>query len=258
MRLGRALLAAGALVAFCGFLALGVWQVERRAWKHALVARVEARVQAPPVDAPGPDRWATVTADHDGYRHVRLQGRFLHDRETLVQATTALGAGFWVLTPLQRPDGNAVLVNRGFVPPERRAPDARGTPAPEGDTTVVGLLRTTEPGGGFLRQNDPAADRWHSRDVAAIAAARGLGPTAPYFVDADAPAGAVRGDIWPAPGLTTVAFADNHLVYALTWWALAAMVAGAAVYVVRHDRRAARSRAAVVHPSRPAADARTS
>ena len=75
----------------------------------------------------------------------------------------------------------------------------------------------TEPGGGFLRANDPAANRWYSRDVAAIAAARGLGRTAPYFVDADA---APNPGGLPVGGLTVVKFPDNHLVYALTWFAL--------------------------------------
>ena len=85
---------------------------------------------------------------------------------------------------------------------------------------MTGLLRITEPDGAFLRSNDPAANRWYSRDVAAIAKARDLGLTAPYFVDADAtpnPGG------YPVGGLTVVRFPDNHLVYALTWFVLCAL-----------------------------------
>jgi surfeit locus 1 family protein len=154
---------------------------------------------------------------------VRLSGRFLHDRETLVQAVTAYGAGFWVVTPLRREDGSLVLVNRGFVPGSRKDPATRTEGQVSGATDIVGLLRLTEPGGAFLRSNDPARDRWYSRDVAAIAAARDLSDAAPYFVDADAapnPGGV------PLGGLTVVAFPNNHLVYAVTWYGLALMLAG--------------------------------
>jgi len=233
-----AALAAVAALVFVALLALGTWQVQRRAWKHDLVARVEQRVHAAPVDAPGPAQWPAVNATDDAYRRVRLTGTYLHDRETRVQAVTALGGGFWILTPLQTDDG-PVLVNRGFVPPEAREPATRHANRPEGRTVVTGLLRITEPGGGFLRRNDPAADRWHSRDVQAIAAARGLAGAAPYFVDADdlSRPDATGARHWPAGGLTVIAFPDNHLVYALTWYALAAMVAAAAVYVARVERR---------------------
>ncbi len=241
---GRGTLLALALLAallFAGFVALGTWQVERRAWKLDLIARVEQRVHAAPTAAPGPAQWPQVSADGDAYRRVRLAGTFLHDRETLVQANTDLGPGFWVLTPLRQPDGSTVLVNRGFVPPEARERTARGTTEPTGDVTVTGLLRITEPNGGFLRKNDPTGDRWYSRDVQAIAAARGLGSrVAPYFVDADAgnaPPAAGAARTWPAGGLTVIAFPNSHLVYAITWYGLALMVALAAGYVGREEGR---------------------
>jgi surfeit locus 1 family protein len=88
----------------------------------------------------------------------------------------------------------------------------------------------TEPDGGFLRSNDPTADRWFSRDVAAIAAAKTLADTAPYFIDADATTN--PGGL-PVGGMTVVSFRNSHLVYALTWFALAAMSAGAAYAVFR-------------------------
>ena len=120
---------------------------------------------------------------------------------------------------LETPDFT-LLVNRGFVPKDRKATAARATGNPPGEVEVTGLLRVTEPGGAFLRTNDPAANRWYSRDVAAIAKARGLGETAPYFVDAD---GAPNRGGYPVGGLTIVRFPDNHLVYALTWFALCAL-----------------------------------
>jgi surfeit locus 1 family protein len=222
----RIALAACAALLFAGFVALGTWQVERRSWKLDLIARVEARVHAPAVAAPGPAQWPALNAAADEYRHVRASGGFLPGRETLVQASTELGAGFWVLAPLQMTDGSVVLVNRGFVPPEARDPAARGAKEDGAPVTLTGLLRLTEPGGAFLRRNDPAANRWYSRDVQAIAAARGLHEVAPFFIDADAAvraAGAPRE--WPAGGLTVIRFPNNHLVYAITWYALALMAA---------------------------------
>jgi surfeit locus 1 family protein len=232
------LLAAALLCA--GFAALGTWQVQRMGWKHDLMARVQARVDAAPVAPPAPAEWPALQADPQAfeYRRLRLQGEFQHADEALVQASTTLGAGFWVVTPLRLVDGSFVLVNRGFVPPDRRNPASRGAVAPTGPVTVDGLLRTSEPGGGFLRDNDPAADRWHSRDVAALAAARRLPAerVAPYFVDAGS---TLPPGQWPAGGLTVLHFTDNHLVYALTWYVLALMVAAAGVYVLRTARQPA-------------------
>jgi surfeit locus 1 family protein len=239
----RVALAVCAVLAFAGFVALGTWQVERRAWKLDLIARVDQRVHAPAGAPPARGEWPATNVANDEYRHVRLAGTFVHDKEALVQASTRLGAGFWVLTPLRAADGTVVLVNRGFVPPEARERQARTAPEPQGETTVTGLLRLSEPKGGFLRKNDPAADRWFSRDVQAIAAARGLAAAdvAPYFVDAEAaPAAPAAADApaWPAAGLTVIAFPNSHLVYALTWYGLALMVLVAAWFVRRGENAA--------------------
>ena len=207
-------------------LALGIWQIERRAWKLDLIERVEQRVHAEPVPIPAASSWSSINAADDEYRHVTVRGRFLHDRETFVQALTIDGPGYWVITPLQTAAGEIVLVNRGFVPSERRDPSSRSEGNPSGLVDIVGLLRISEPGGHVLRTNDPATDRWYSRDVPAIAAARGLSHVAPFFIDADDtpnPGG------WPKGGLTVVSFPNNHLVYALTWFSLAVMLAAAGV-----------------------------
>jgi surfeit locus 1 family protein len=240
-------------VVLCGlFAALGSWQVARRAWKLDLIARVEQRVHAPAQSAPARANWPRINADDDAYRHVRLHGVFLHDRETLVQAVTELGPGFWVMTPLRTDDGSYVLVNRGFVPPEQRARYSRAGSESAEEQTLTGLLRISEPDGGFLRKNDAAADRWYSRDVAAIAAARGLsgkqgpglaaspGAVAPYFVDADAMRNAssdAAAGRWPVGGLTVVYFHNSHLVYAITWYTLALMVAAGVIFLWRTERR---------------------
>lgn len=215
----RAAFAAAALLAAIGLAALGEWQLDRRSWKHELVAAIDARIHAVPAAAPEPGSWGRIDAKKDAYRRVTATGVFRHGRETLVQAVTDRGAGYWVLTPLETPDF-VLLVNRGFVPKDRRDPKTRAAGNTPGAVTVTGLLRVTEPEGAFLRANDPAADRWFSRDVAAIAKARGLGRTAPYFVDADATPN-LGG--YPVGGLTIVRFPDNHLVYALTWFALCAL-----------------------------------
>lgn len=218
-RRSRGVIAAGMLALAIGFIALGIWQLYRREWKHALIAAVDARIHAAPVPAPGAAAWPTLSAEKDAYRRVRITGRLRNDREALVKAVTDAGAGYWVLTPLEA-QGFTVLINRGFVPPERRSSSTRAAGNVTGPVTITGLLRFSEPHGGFLRSNDPAHDRWYSRDVAAIASKRQLANAAPYFIDADAtpnPGG------YPVGGLTVVHFSDNHLGYALTWFALAGL-----------------------------------
>ena len=218
-----------AVLLMIAFAALGVWQLQRLSWKLDLIAQVEARVHAEPeslgalLARPPEDR---------AYRRVRVQGQFNHDAETRVQAVTELGGGYWVLTPLTTPDGQVLLVNRGFVPTERADPQTRPQGQITGAVSVTGLGRLTEPEGAFLRSNDPAGNRWYSRDVQAIAAARGLGPVAPVFLDADATP--LPGGL-PVGGLTVVAFRNTHLIYALTWFTLAG-IAAAGIVVLRRDR----------------------
>jgi surfeit locus 1 family protein len=215
----RVALLALTLAFAAAFTALGIWQIERRAGKLALIAAVASRVDAPPTAPPAPAQWAGVSAAHDQYRHVTVTGRLDQGRETLVRTVTERGPGFWVMTPLVTADRGTILINRGFVP--EALAHRKSRQALEGqNASITGLLRISEPGGRILRANDPTQDRWFSRDVAAISQARGLGPTAPFFIDADDkpnPGG------WPLGGLTIIAFPNNHLVYAVTWFTLAAL-----------------------------------
>jgi len=242
-----ALLALAGVALFALFAALGWWQLERRVWKLDLIERVERHLQAAPVALPAAAQWPQVRADTHEYQPVHAAGRWLADKTVLTQATTALGAGWWVLTPLQLADGSGqVLVNRGFIPQALRADWARQDPiaSASGDVQVVGLLRMGEPGGGFLRRNAPAEGRWHSRDVQAIAQAQGLPHAAPFFIDQGLPGPQAAPDAppdlnapWPRAGLTVVRFHNSHLAYVLTWWGLAALVLVAAVLVTRYELR---------------------
>jgi surfeit locus 1 family protein len=216
------------------FTTLGAWQVQRLFWKLDLIARVDARVHADAVPPPTAAEWSASQPQDLEYRHVKVSGIFDHAEETLVQAVTERGPGFWVLTPLKQEDGSAVLVNRGFVPPERRQPASRAEAHPAGEKTVTGLLRISEPDGAFLRTNDPAQGNWYSRDVQAIGVSRGIADLAPYFIDADAtpnPGG------FPVGGLTVIQFRNSHLVYAATWFTLAIMSFAALIMVPRLLRR---------------------
>jgi surfeit locus 1 family protein len=226
------------IVLFSAFAALGTWQVQRHFWKRELIARVEARVHAAPVPLPSADAWPQVQATRHEYLAVAVEGRWMPAHTVLVQAVTAQGGGYWVMTPLQLADGAQVLVNRGFIP---QALGARwhGEDPVRGDEPVLvrGLLRMSEPGGGFLRRNDAGSQRWYSRDVVAIAHGQGLARAAPFFVDAGLPGDPPLADgTWPRPGMTAVRFFNGHLAYVFTWYTLAFMVAAAAWVVARYER----------------------
>lgn len=246
----RVILALVAGVMFAGFFALGTWQVFRLQWKLALIERVDQRVHGAPVPAPSRAQWPALNAEADDYRRVQLSGVLLDDSTTQVLASLERGIGYWVVTPLCTADG-IVMINRGFIeagmggwkpqpaPPAATADACANAQGPT--VSFSGLLRLSEMA-GRLRANEPSRNYWYTRDVQAIAAARGLGgaPVAPYFVDADAPsaqaAGPVAG-VQPVGGLTVISFVNNHLVYAITWYALALMVAAAVVWVIRDARK---------------------
>ncbi len=245
----RWLLIAIAAFATAGFAALGVWQVERRTWKVALIERVEQRIHAAPVAAPGPQEWPGIDRDNAEYRRVTATGRFLYGQQTRVRAVTDLGEGFWLMAPLQTDRGFTVLVNRGFVPRSPQSPggseaasSARSpatSSAGSSTVTVIGLLRMSEPNGAFLRSNAPAENRWYSRDVDALSHAQHLTGTAPYFIDAEAAgptqpaASQPAADSPPVAGLTVVHFRNSHLQYAITWFTLALMALALGVRIAR-------------------------
>lgn len=196
-----------------------------------MIARVDNKLRAPPTPLPAFEAWS----QDDAYTRVSASGVFLHDRETPVQAVTDQGPGWWIMTPL-RTEAGLVLVNRGFVPSHLKMPADRPDGQTPGVVRVQGFLRASEPDGGFLRANTPEAGRWYSRDVAAIAHAKGLAPqVAPFFIDADA---TPNSGGYPIGGLTVVKFRNSHLVYALTWFGLCALSLAGAAIVVRKKAEA--------------------
>lgn len=218
-----------AALAFAILLGLGFWQLERLAWKEALIARVESRVHAPAAPLPSESEWRKLDAEADEYRRVTARGRFHHDKEAHVYTVVSekpgryAGPGYWVMTPLELESGAFVIVNRGFVPLDRRDAASRAQGQVEGVVSVTGLLRMPEEGSYFLPGNDPATESWYRRDPADIARARGLPRAAPFTIDAGAtpnPGGLPQG------GDTRVVFTNNHLQYAVTWFGIALALVG--------------------------------
>jgi len=215
------------LLAFAVLVSLGTWQVRRLAWKEALIARVEERINAAPLDLrgkplPSADAAAAFLAENE-YRPLRLAGRYLAGNE--VRVFTALsdpkgpaaGPGYWAFTPLALPFGEILYVNRGFVPDAAKAAYA---PPPAGEVEVVGPLRAPERPNFATPAPDLPARLWFVRDPQAIAAADGLSPVLPYFIDLAASAAPPGG--FPQAGETRTRFSNNHLQYAVTWYGLAA------------------------------------
>ncbi|GAB4132020.1 MAG: SURF1 family protein [Rhodothalassiaceae bacterium] len=199
------------IAAFAVLIALGIWQLERLAWKKDLLARIAAQQQGAIVDLP--DRIGDPAALE--WRRVRLRGHFDHDRELHLVS----GRGYLVVTPLLRPDAEPVLVVRGFVTQAKLSPDARREGLVAGEIELVGVVRLDEKPNAFLPANDPARNQWFHREAEAMAGAMGLAHAAPLFVTAieDAPGG------WPkAVRVDGTALPNNHLSYAITWFGLAA------------------------------------
>lgn len=199
-------------------LGLGTWQVERLQWKEGLIAARQAAVTAPPTDLP------TNLAAARGleFHHARVVGHFLNERELYLHAINAAGdAGYHVVTPLRLADGAALLVDRGFVTAERKAPQTRLAGEIPGAAVVTGLLRVPGTGkpGWFVPDNDPARNEWFYIDLPAMAKAASLDSVLPFYLDADASS---DPGFWPVGGQTILDLPNNHLQYAITWYALAA------------------------------------
>jgi surfeit locus 1 family protein len=205
------------------FVGLGVWQVQRLAWKEGLIADVEARFTAAPYVLPAPDQWALTDLDALNFHPVTVNGTYEPDRTVLVFTSLSEpkgkfgGPGYWVMVPLDV-GGGTVFVNRGFVPQANAGAFAQGGTVPAGPQTITGIGVAPEPAGAFTPGPDAAHHVEWVRDPARLAAMAGVsGPVLALTIDA--PAGA-PGEL-PQGGETTIEFPNNHFGYALTWFGFA-------------------------------------
>ncbi len=226
-----------ALLGFLALLALGTWQVERLGWKERLIAERHAAVTAPPAPLPG----SLAEAKTLEYHHIAATGTFLNDRELFLGATDDDGhPGYHVITPLRLADGEVLLVDRGFIPEGRKDPASRAEGELKGQVIVSGLLRLgsdVKPH-WFLPDNNVARNYWIWVDIPAMAKAAHVDRVLPFYMDADPTAN--PGGL-PIGGQTRLDLPNNHLQYAITWYALA--VALAVIYVIFIRRRRAEGKA---------------
>jgi len=215
-----------AAVLFASLVSLGVWQLDRLQWKLALIARVDRNMHAAPLTpAPG--------SHVDEYRRVAFDGRFDNAKEAYAFGTDKDGAPVYhVIVPFTVADGRIFLVDRGIVPKELLDPATRRAGERDGTAHLVGIWRTPDAAGMFTPKPDLAHRIWYSRDVRAIAKSDGATLAAPVIIEADA---TPNPGFWPKGGQTVVAFRNEHLQYAITWFALAAALFG--VYLAYHVSR---------------------
>jgi surfeit locus 1 family protein len=213
-----------ALLAFFVLIGLGTWQVQRKAWKEGLIATLNAQLAAPPIALPPPAAWTQLDRPANEYRRVIVQATFDNSHEALVYAAPSTfrpdisDPGYWVFTPARLADGSIVMVNRGFVPDGRQDPASRPQGQIAGPVELVGAMRWPEAEHWFTPADEPAKNLWFTADPQAIAAAKGLGTVAPFYVEQESPP--PPGGL-PKPGKLEVTLPDNHLQYALTWYGLA-------------------------------------
>ncbi len=236
-----------ALLVFAVLIALGTWQIERKAWKEGLIAALTERLSAPPAALPPPATWPRLDPAREEYRRVTFAATFDHGKEALIYAAASAfrpdvpggGTGDWVFTPARLPDGAYVIVNRGFVPEARKNAASRAAGQIAGPVEIVGTMRWPDARHWFSAADDPLHNLWFTRDPLAIAAAKGLnqrlGPVAPFYVEQESP---VPPDGLPQPGKLVVRLRNEHLQYAVTWYGLALVLVVVFVVWARGSGRA--------------------
>ncbi|HEY4136069.1 MAG TPA: SURF1 family protein [Alphaproteobacteria bacterium] len=214
-------------------LGLGTWQLERRVWKLGLIADMEERLAMPPA----PLSELLPLGPAAAYRPVFAVGVYAHGNEMPLMARTYRGKnGEQIVTPLlltERGAGvDSVLVNRGWVPEAKSDPKTRPESQPGGETVATGILRWPSTPGTFTPDNDPARNQWYWTDVHAMAEAADLSRPAPVVIDV----GPNKADpkALPIGGQTIIDLPNDHLQYAITWFALAAVLL--ATYILSQRR----------------------
>ncbi len=210
-------------------LALGTWQIQRLEWKNDLIARIAARFDAPAVPLPA----SGIDVDAMEYHKVSVTGQFRHAAEVHLVATSVNGnPGYHVITPLERADGAGfVLVDRGWVPQERKAAERRAEGQVAGPVTVTGVVRKPWHQGWFVPDNDSARNLWFFGDAAAMQKVMGV-TAPPLFVEADA---APNPGGFPIGGQTRLNIPNNHLAYAVNWYGFTIVLL--VIYVMWHRRQ---------------------
>ena len=210
-----------ALVCLLVLLGLGTWQIERKAWKEALIATLTQRLSDAPVALARSGEWALMTPDNAEFLRVRLRIEPTGEDDALVYTGgSALrddvkSPGYFVFTPMRLTDGGKVVVNRGYVPDKTY-------PRLAGPHEIVGVLRWPESPSWFIADRDAAGVVWTVRDPRAMAAFKGWGAVAPFYVEQEAP---VPPGGLPHPAALTVRLRNEHLQYAITWYGLAGVLA---------------------------------
>jgi surfeit locus 1 family protein len=228
------------LIALGVLVALGTWQLERRAWKEALIAELDRKLSAPPGDLPARERWPQLNAGTDEFRRVAFPAEFLPGEEALVYTSGSSlrpdvnGPGYWVFAPARLAGGSLVVVNRGFVPEGRQDLKTRAEGRAPGVIDIVGVMRWPEQRGPFTPKDEPGRNLWFARDPAAMAAAKNWGNVAPFYIDQEAPL--PPGGL-PRAGPLKASLPNNHLQYAVTWYGLALVILVAGLVFVRARAR---------------------
>ncbi|MBN9241402.1 MAG: SURF1 family protein [Mesorhizobium sp.] len=229
----------GAIV-FVILIGLGTWQVQRLYWKEGLIATIDSRMAEPPVDLLAALKADPNVADQE-YRPVTVAGTFDHRFERHFFSTFKGQSGFDIFTPLKLDDGDWVFVDRGFVPYERKDASTRQQGQIAGRVTVTGLLRhaLAEKPSSLIPNDEPDKNIFYWKDLRGMTASSGLPADAhvlDLFVDADA---APNPGGLPVGGTTIIDLPNNHLQYAITWYGLAAALAGVLISWLLRQRKAA-------------------
>jgi surfeit locus 1 family protein len=207
-------------------IGLSGWQVQRLYWKENLIAERIERTTAEPIALPPP---GTNMVPFE-FRRVSVTGSFDHAHEFFLAARSQNGnVGFWIVTPLKT-SGETVLINRGWVPDVRKAPERRAEGQVGGTVTVNGILRLPQVQATFQPDNEPEKNTWFFIDPAQMAATSGIPARTDFYIDADLTPANPGG--FPIGGQTRINLPNDHLQYAITWALLALSLAG--VYVVFH------------------------
>jgi cytochrome oxidase assembly protein ShyY1 len=230
------------------FVGLGLWQLQRRVEKHALIAALTERLAAAPVALPPPSQWRALTAERDEFRRVSFGATYAHLSDAMVYGSGSAvredisGPGTWAFLPARLPSGETVVVNAGFVTntmQDRSVEDRAVAPlVTDRPVTLTGYLRFPEKAGLLTPAEHPATRLWFTRDQLSMAHALSWGEVAPFYVDLETP---VPASGIPKPGPLEVHLRDDHMQYAITWFSLAGAVLIAFGVWLRAQRRAAKS-----------------